>query len=61
MAAELDRIDRRRPTMGEAGWFPDHAAERDDAFTRTTPAERVMDAIELSELATNLAAAAARA
>ncbi|HEX6701505.1 MAG TPA: hypothetical protein VF101_12330 [Gaiellaceae bacterium] len=41
--------------MGERGWFPDHTAERRAEFTRTTPAERVAEAIELSRVATRLA------
>jgi hypothetical protein len=46
--------------MGEKGWFPDHTAERRADFARTTPAERVAEAIELSRTATRIAAAAHR-
>jgi hypothetical protein len=41
--------------MGEKGWFPDHTAERRAEFPRTTPGERVAEAIELSRIATQLA------
>src|SRR2546423_4701392 len=46
----------RPPKMGERGWFPDHTAERRIEFTRTTPGERVAEAIELSRLGTRMAA-----
>ena len=46
---------RRRPRMGEPGWFPDHSAERRAEFARTTPADRVAEAITLSEVATTAA------
>ena len=46
--------------MGERGWFPDHTLERRRDFLRTTPAERVEEAIRLSDVATRIAAAAAR-
>lgn len=61
---ELDRLNEKvrgpAPRMGEREWFPDHAAERRAAFRRTTPADRVAEAIALSELATSVAAAATR-
>jgi hypothetical protein len=60
LAAEIDRVDRLRPAMGHPGWFPDHAAERRAEFATTTPAERIAEAIELSEVTTILAAVAAR-
>jgi hypothetical protein len=41
--------------MGERGWFPDHTAERREEYRRTTPGERVAEAIELSRAATRLA------
>jgi hypothetical protein len=44
--------------MGEPGWFPDHTSERRAEYARTTPAERVAEAIELSRTATRLAALA---
>jgi hypothetical protein len=44
-----------KPRMGEKGWFPDHTAERRAEFPRTTPGERVAEAIELSRIATQLA------
>lgn len=44
--------------MGEKGWFPNHTAERRSEFARTTPAERVVEAIALSRTATRIAAAA---
>jgi hypothetical protein len=50
------RRHNRQPKMGERGWFPDHTAERRAEFTRTTPGERVAEAIELSRVATQLAA-----
>jgi hypothetical protein len=46
--------------MGEKGWFPDHTAERRAEFAKTTPAERVAEAIELSRTATRLAVAASQ-
>jgi hypothetical protein len=53
---------RRRdvPKMGERGWFPDHTAERQSDLARTTPGERVAEAIELSRTATRVAAVAHR-
>ena len=48
------------PKMGEKAWFPDHTAERRAEFARTTPGERVAEAIELSRTATRLAVAARR-
>ena len=47
-----------KPRMGEKGWFPDHTAERRADFARTTPGERVAEAIELSRVTTRLAAVA---
>jgi hypothetical protein len=48
------------PKMGEKGWFPNHTAERRAELARTTPGERVAEAIELSRTATRVAAAAQR-
>jgi hypothetical protein len=45
-----------RPTMGKPGYLPDHTAERRAAYRRTTPGERVAEAIEVSRTATKLAA-----
>ena len=59
VSAKKERLDRHRPAMGQPGWFPDHASERREDFSRTTPSERVAEAIRLSELATRIAAAAA--
>lgn len=55
------RLDEkhREPRMGEPGYYPDHAAERRVEFTRTTPGERVAEAIELSRVATQVAVLAA--
>ena len=50
----------RAPKMGEPGWLPDHTAERRDEYRRTTPGERVAEAIEVSRTATKLAVLAAR-
>ena len=43
--------------MGTRDYFPDHAAERRAELEHTTPAQRLADAIELSRVATRLAAA----
>ena len=51
---------RSEPEMGERGWFPDHTAERRAEFVRTTPSDRVAEAIGLSKVATTLAAAGRR-
>jgi hypothetical protein len=52
----LEAEGKARPRLpGEPGWFPDHTEERRVEFARTTPAERIAEAIELSELATSLA------
>jgi hypothetical protein len=52
--------DEHKPRMGEPGFFPDRAAELRAEFRRTTPAERVADAIALSRLATRLAVIGSR-
>jgi hypothetical protein len=51
---------RRRdvPRIGDRDWFPDHTAERRTELARTTPAQRVAEAIALSRTATRIAAAA---
>jgi hypothetical protein len=54
------RRPERAPRMGEPGWFPDHTAERREEYRRTTPGERVAEAIEISRTATKIAAAAHR-
>jgi hypothetical protein len=46
--------------MGERGYYPDQALERRIEFTRTTPGERVAEAIEVSRVATRLAVLGAR-
>lgn len=51
---------RAVPKMGERGWFPDHTAERRAELERTTPGERVAEAIALSRTAMRVAAAAHR-
>ena len=51
---------RRQPKIGEQGYFPDHTAERRAEYRRTTPGQRVAEAIEVSRTATKLAVAAAR-
>ena len=48
--------EEREPRMGERGYLPDHTAERRAAYRRTIPGERVAEAIELSRVATRLAA-----
>jgi hypothetical protein len=48
------------PKMGQRGWFPNHTAERRTELARTTPGQRVAEAIELSRTATRVAAAAQR-
>jgi hypothetical protein len=50
----------RPPTMGEPGYFPDHTAERRAEYRRTTPGQRVAEAIEVSRTVTKLAAIGAR-
>jgi hypothetical protein len=46
--------------MGAKDYFPDHAAERRAELAKTTPAQRLTEAIELSRVATRLAAAQRR-
>jgi hypothetical protein len=48
------------PKQGEKGWYPDHTAERRAELARTTPGQRVAEAIALSRTATRIAAAAQR-
>jgi hypothetical protein len=50
----------RAPKMGEPGYFPDHTAERRAEYRRTTPGQRVAEAIEASRTVTRLAVLAAR-
>jgi hypothetical protein len=45
--------------MGSREYLPDHAAERRDEFLRSTPAQRLDEAIRLSRTATRFAAAGA--
>jgi hypothetical protein len=52
------REEKRVPKMGQPGWFPDHTAERREDFRRSTPGERVAEAIAISRTATKLAVAA---
>ena len=54
------RSGKRRPKMGEPGYFPDHTAERRVEYRRTTPGQRVAEAIEVSRTVTKLAVLAAR-
>ena len=50
-----------RTRMGLPGYLPDHAEERREEFLRSTPGERLVEAIALSRLATRFAAAGAAA
>jgi hypothetical protein len=50
----VDEKPKRMP-MGTPGYFPDHAQERRVELARSTPGERVAEAIRLSRLATRLA------
>jgi hypothetical protein len=48
----------KRPVMGTPGYYPDDAQERRIGrieFPRTTPGERVADAIRLSRFVTRVA------
>jgi hypothetical protein len=47
--------------MGLPGYVPDHSKERRADYLRSTPAERLEEAISLSRTATRLAAAGAGA
>jgi hypothetical protein len=51
---------KRSPRMGEPGYLPDHTAERRAEYRRTTPGQRVAEAIEVSRTVTKLAVLAAR-
>jgi hypothetical protein len=51
---------KHAPRMGERGFFPDRAAELRADFRRTTPAERVVQAITLSRFATRIAVLGSR-
>jgi hypothetical protein len=44
--------------MGEPGWLPDHTAEWRVEYRRTTPGQRVAEAIELSRFQTLIASGA---
>jgi hypothetical protein len=55
-----EKPDEHAPRIGERGWFPDHSVERRAEYARTTPGERVREAIELSRIMTRLAAIAYR-
>jgi len=46
--------------MGTPGYLPDHRAERRAEFLKTTPGQRVAEAIAVSETATQLAVAGRR-
>lgn len=50
----------KRPAMGTPGYYPDQAQERRIEFTRTTPGERVAEAIRLSRFATRIAVSGRR-
>jgi hypothetical protein len=41
--------------MGSQGYYADHAQERRTELARTTPGERIAEAIRLSRFATRLA------
>ena len=60
LGAREEPSDERAPQLGERGYFPDHTAERRAEYRRTTPGQRVAEAIEVSRTATKLAAQAAR-
>jgi hypothetical protein len=45
----------KRAAMETPGYYPDQAQERRVEFTRTTPGDRVAEAIRLSRFATRLA------
>jgi len=49
--------DHPSPRMGEPGWLPDEDAIRRAEYLRTTPGERVAEAIAISRTATKIAAA----
>ncbi len=49
----------RAPRMGKPGWLPDHTVEWSEEYKRTTPGERVAEAISISRTATKIAAATA--
>lgn len=55
--APAERRERHVPRLGEPGWFPDEERIRRAEFAATTPAERVIEAIELSRFATRVAVA----
>jgi hypothetical protein len=55
-----DAEGERPPKMGDPGYFPDHTTERRAEYRRTTPGQRVAEAIEVSRTATKLAVLAAR-
>ena len=57
MGGVHDKSRPNAPVMGQPGWFPDHTAERREEYRRTTPGQRVAEAIEMSRLATKIAAA----
>ena len=50
-----------RPPMGSPEYLPDHARERRAEFLRSTPSERLDEAIRLSRTATKLTVAGAAA
>jgi transcriptional regulator with XRE-family HTH domain len=54
---ELGAVPAR--VQGSPGFFPDHDAERSWEYARSTPAERVIEAMRLSATATALASARA--
>ena len=47
--------------MGMPGYLPDHGRERRADFLRSTPSQRLAEAISLSRTATKIAAAGAEA
>jgi hypothetical protein len=63
---EPGRLDCARageapPRMGQPGWLPEEDAIRREEFRRTTPGQRVAEAISISRTATKIAASAQRA
>ena len=48
------------PKMGQPGYFPDHTAERRKEYRRTTPGQRIAEAIEASRFVTRVAVAGHR-
>ena len=43
------------PKIDQPGYLPDHTAERREKYRRTTPGQRIAEAIEASRFATRVA------